>query len=66
MKNKTTVLKNIDQLRIDIKNINTLIFRPDTTDDQVFQAFKTAYERLDNIEGLVDIEIDPYKSNQIL
>lgn len=66
MKNKATVLKNIDQLRIDMKNINTLIFRSDTTGDQVFQAFKTAYERLDNIEGLVDIEIDPYKTNQIL
>ena len=66
MKNKATVLKNIEQLRIDIKNINTLIFRTDTTNDQVFQAFKSVNERLDNIEGLIDIEIDPYKSNQIL
>jgi len=65
MKTKPQVLSNIDKLRGDVKNLNVLISRGGSYDD-LFQAFKRIDERIDNIEGLVDLEQDSFKNNQII
>lgn len=65
MKNKPQVLSNIDKLRGDVKNLNLVITRGGSYDD-LFQAFKRIEERIDNLEGLVDLEQDTFKTNQII
>lgn len=65
MRNKATVLRDIDQLRSDVKNID-YILRTGGSQEDYRKAYQKTLDRLDNLQGLVDIEQDPYKSNQVL
>ena len=65
MRNKTQVNNLLEQLRNDVKNINYLA-RTGCTFEQLTDAFSKTYQRLDNLQNLIDVEPDEYKSNQIL
>lgn len=56
---------NIEKLRGDLKNLKVLVSRGGSYDD-LFQAYQRIDERIDNIEGLVDLEQDSFKNNQII
>ena len=65
MKNKTLVLTRVEQVRQAIKKIN-YIMRTNGSFQELDQAFVDTYEILESMESLVNIESDPFHTNQIV
>lgn len=68
MRNKQVVLKHMDNLKGQVKNLQLLVYRGGNY-DEFFKAFEGITDRMTDIEGLIDLEQDPLnqvKTNQIL
>lgn len=68
MKNKQVTLKHIENLKGQLKNLQSLVYKGGSY-DEFFKSFENINNKVSDIEGLIDLEIDPFnqvKSNQIL
>lgn len=65
MKNKQLVLDNLERVRNNIRNLNYLT-NTGCSFDELQNAFNLAFENLEKAEGLVSVEQDFYRTNQII
>lgn len=65
MKNKELVLNKFDKLRNNIKSINYLVNTGGSFSD-IQDAFDQVYKTIEETEGLVSIEHDQFRTNQII
>lgn len=65
MKNKELVLSKFDDIRYKVKDINYL-FNTGGAFSDIQEAFEILYELIDDTKGLVSIEHDAFRSNQII
>lgn len=65
MRNKENILKNLDQLRNDISSVRYIV---NTTGNfqEISEAFAKTFDRLENLEGLIAIEPDDFRTTQII
>jgi hypothetical protein len=65
MKNKLLVLDRVEKIRYKVNNLKYLVNTNGSFDD-IGEAFNEIFEVVDNMENLVSIEEDPFRSNQII
>lgn len=65
MKNKELVLNRFDKIRNNINSIKYLV-NTGGSFEEIREAFDVVYETLEETEGLVSIEHDQFRTNQII
>lgn len=65
MKNKQLVLDRIERVRLKVNKIKYLM-NTNASFDDINYAFEETFETIENMENLVNIEEDSFRSNQII